>query len=521
MLAAVLPARNAARRDPVDALTGRRGQLRTPRRVSGLGLAVTGVGIAAAALGSVLAASHAVGVSPVGGGSATLVAGLIAGGAALTQLGLIICSPAIVGLAGRWGRRLPLPLRYALTDASRHRGRSAPAVAAVLTAVTGGTALALVVASFDDRDRAMYHPVWPAGTAGVPLELHVEQAAGTPPRRVVLDPGRVVAAVRGELPPFRAITIRGASECYDPEAACTTVAPVLPRANECPFWGNPRPTAADRAAAARDWRCDQTRSYQGGSLPGTPTGDGATLEALAGRAPSAARRTLAAGGVVVLDRRYVVGGHFAVDVSGGRGTRRVRLPATTLRVDKPPVIALLGARAARQIGLPTRPTHLLLSFERLPTTTEEDAARSALRAAGMEAMLTVERGYVSDYGLGLLALVAGAGLIALGAAGIATGLSQADARADHATLAAVGASPQLRRTLAAAQALAIAGLGAALGVMAGLVPGIAFVGAVDSLRLVVPWLTLLEVLVGIPLVAATFAWLFTRSRVPLERRVAA
>lgn len=84
----------------------------------------------------------------------------------------------------------------------------------------------------------------------------------------------------------------------------------------------------------------------------------------------------------------------------------------------------------------------------------------------------------------------------------------------------MGATPGLRRTLAAAQALAVAGLGTLLGVLAGLVPGLAFIGAVESLQVAVPWLTLVEVLVGIPLVAAVCAWLLTRSRLPLERRVA-
>jgi putative ABC transport system permease protein len=522
VLAAVLPARTAARRDPVEALTGRRGQVRTRRRVPAAGLAVAGLGVATAALGSGIALSRTAGVHPAVGGSATVSAALIAGGAALTQIGLIICSPAIVGLAGRWARRLPLPLRLALTDASRHRGRSAPAVAAVLTAVTGATALALVVASFDDRDRANYKPLWPTGTAGVPLESFGAPVGGRP-QRTRARPDRVVAAVRSELPPFAPLPVRAVPECADPKGACTTANLVLPRRNECPAWRTGEPNAAGRTATARDWRCESDRFYEGGGLPSTPVGDAELVRALAGRAPAAAGRMLDAGGIVVLDRRYVVDGRVGLEIFSQRTgrSRRVRLPATLLDVRSPPVLAVYGERAARRLGLRTAPTHLLLSFARLPTTEQEDAARAALRSAGIPASLAVERGYVSDYGLGLLALVVGAAVITLGAAGIATGLAQADARADHATLAAVGATPTLRRTLAAAQALAVAGLGTLLGVLAGLVPSLAFIGALDSLRLAVPWLTLVQVLVGIPLVAAACAWLFTRSRLPLERRVAA
>jgi putative ABC transport system permease protein len=163
---------------------------------------------------------------------------------------------------------------------------------------------------------------------------------------------------------------------------------------------------------------------------------------------------------------------------------------------------------------------VFLDLDRLPTQAEEDAARDALNAAGITSELTVERGYVSEFGLGLLALVLGAGVITLGAAGIATGLAQADARADHATLAAVGADPRLRRSLAALQALVIAGIGTALGVAVGFLPAVALIGAIASLQLILPWVPLLALLVGVPLLAAGAAWLCTRSRLPMDRRLA-
>lgn len=175
--------------------------------------------------------------------------------------------------------------------------------------------------------------------------------------------------------------------------------------------------------------------------------------------------------------------------------------------------------AAERLGLDVQPSTLLLDLERLPTGDEEEAARAALLDAGIDGSLSVERGYVSDYALGLVLLVAAAGVITLGATGIATGLAQADARADHATLAAVGAAPAIRRRLAGAQALSLAGLGALLGIGAGFVPAFALIGAVRSLEVTVPWVQLSLVLVGIPLLAGVSAFAFTRSRVPLQRRV--
>lgn len=66
----------------------------------------------------------------------------------------------------------------------------------------------------------------------------------------------------------------------------------------------------------------------------------------------------------------------------------------------------------------------------------------------------------------------------------------------------------------------MAGLGTVLGIASGFVPAVALIAAIDRLRLVWPWTTLAEILVGIPLLAGATAWLFTRSRVPLERRLA-
>lgn len=60
----------------------------------------------------------------------------------------------------------------------------------------------------------------------------------------------------------------------------------------------------------------------------------------------------------------------------------------------------------------------------------------------------------------------------LGASGIASGLAAAEGRADLSTLAAVGASPGLRRRLAASQAVVTGGLGTLLGTAAGLVPAV-------------------------------------------------
>lgn len=507
VLAAALPARLAARQDPLQVITGRRGVVRTPRKAPVVGVLVACVGLACSTVGSLVALSDSLGINPVGGGRSSLAAGLIAGGAVLLQLGLIACCPAIIGALGRRAGRLPLASRLAMRDAARHRGRSAPAMAAVLTAVAASTALALFITAIDDRDRRNYQPMWPERMAGASLVTYEDRGANDPPRPVTLDARRIQSVLTPHLPPMVATVVEVDSSATCTES-CRTVEPLAaagpPGGSEAPaYWG------------------------------GAPVGGASVLRATTGTSSAAAAERLASGGVVVTDRRYLDGGRVAfriVEVDEQRraiadgGTprvRTVRLPGTYLAAPgaTPPLV--YGPGAARRLGIRTVPGTLAMRFDGdLPTVDQEDAAVAALADAGINTMFSLERGYRSDYGIGLLALALGAALITLGAAGISTGLAQADARDDHATLAAIGAAPGARKRLAAAQTLSIAGLGTMLGILSGFVPAIAMVGAVESLELVVPWGRLAAGAIGVPLLAAAVAWALTRARLPLRRRIA-
>ncbi|RBM05507.1 hypothetical protein [Streptomyces sp. PT12] len=141
--------------------------------------------------------------------------------------------------------------------------------------------------------------------------------------------------------------------------------------------------------------------------------------------------------------------------------------------------------------------------------------------------------------LGLLILALGAMVITLGAAGIATGLARADSEADLATLAAVGATPRVRRTLSGLQCGLIAAMGVLLGALSGLIPAIGLRLALHrqdveewrsgwerganadprpDLFLELPWATFGQLIVVVPLIGRVMAALLTRSRVPLARR---
>ena len=99
------------------------------------------------------------------------------------------------------------------------------------------------------------------------------------------------------------------------------------------------------------------------------------------------------------------------------------------------------------------------------------------RPWGTTALLKVERGYQGGDDTTMLALAAVAAFVTLGAAAISTGLAITDGQADLETLAAVGARPRVRRTLAGSQASITAAMGAVLGSATGLVPAVAVVEA--------------------------------------------
>ncbi|HET8614692.1 MAG TPA: FtsX-like permease family protein, partial [Actinomycetales bacterium] len=95
VVAAWVPARAASRADVVAVLAGRRGQTRTRRGWPMLGVLLVAVGIGVA---------FALGTRPGGEFG-------VAGGTLVMVLGAIAAMPALIGLVGRLGAHLPLPLR--------------------------------------------------------------------------------------------------------------------------------------------------------------------------------------------------------------------------------------------------------------------------------------------------------------------------------------------------------------------------------------------------------------------------
>ncbi|MFJ9606951.1 FtsX-like permease family protein [Kitasatospora sp. NPDC101176] len=494
LLAAALPALQASRRSITAGLADR-DTVRPPnRRVTVLGLLMLAAGAALALYGAASVPRGLPVVSTYDTRTLTVLAGSVT-----AELGLLACTPVLVALVGRAARRMPLTARLALRDSARHRSRTAPAIAAVMAAVAGSVAIGVYTTSTDAENRRDYRPQAPYGAVQLSSVADGDQ----------------LARLRSETE--RELTGLGARA--DLADAIYRFCPNCSSLVQLKDTGQQRtPTGPPRLAA----------------------GDATVLRARFGVHDPAAERALAAGRVLVFAPELLAGdGKAVLELRGGGGAplkpgeipkpdlQEVTVDATL--VDAPDAArygqALVLPSALPALGLDARPTGSLW----LPATPPDRKAQQRAEAAAIRldraAQLDVERGYQPKGDAQTLALGGFAALVVLGAAGIATGLAAADSRQDQATLAAVGAPPGIRRTLAGLQCALIALLGALLGAVNGFVPAVGLLksrasgfGAKPAL-ITAPWGQLLLITLVLPVLAGLLAALLTRSRVRLGRRL--
>jgi putative ABC transport system permease protein len=531
LLAALVPAWIASRQDVVAALAGRRGITRSRRRWLVLGVGLTAAGAALAAAGAWL-----------------INATLILTGLVVAELGLVLCTPAIVGLVARLGRRLPLAPRIALRDTARNRTAAAPAISAVMAAVVGSLAVGVVFLAETRRDHDDFHDVGALGLVSV-----VEFGQGKAVNTSQPTPPRVTAVLR-ETMPVQQITQVSLLTCRNTECA---VGLRVPPATACPYSPDVLqrdPTRAEQRAARHDRRCDGASDKYGyfgvfgsdGSKGMAFAVDAEAGPAVVGVPPqdaAAVTTALRSGAVVVNDPRYLDAGRATLILTGikpdgpkgdrpdGRkgGQRTVTAPGFALPHPVAAPFAMLTPATARSLGLAVDSVMRSITVAtttRVPTTDEQDRLTAAL---GSQYVVQVQRGAPQQSNITLVVLSIVAGVITLAAAAIATGLAAADGRADLTTLAAVGASPRVRRALSLSQSGVIAGLGSLLGVAAGLGAAVSVLFALNQryaavwpaptpYPITVPWLNLTVALLVVPAIAMLGAGLLTRSRLPIERR---
>ncbi|MEV7931245.1 FtsX-like permease family protein [Kitasatospora sp. NPDC088779] len=497
LLAAALPARQAARRSVTAGLTDRDTVQAPNRWVTVLGVLLLAAGAALALYGA-SALQH--GGVPVVSTYDTRTLTVL-GGSVIAELGLLACTPALVALLGRLARRLPLGPRLALRDSARHRSRTAPAVAAVMAAVAGAVAIGVYSTSTDAENRRDYRPQAPYGAVQLLSTVDGPQLDGL---RAEVGKQLTDLGPRADL----------GEAVYQFCANCSSTVQLKGTVN---------------------WR---TAS----GPPHLASGDAAMLRTQFGIHDPAAEQALAAGKILVFDRAFLAGdGRAVLQLRGSSGAPLQpgevpkpdlqEIPADAVLVENP-----TAARFAQGLILPSALPKLLPGLTAKPTgsiwvpaTPPDRKAQQRTEAAVVRldraAQLEVERGFQSRGDALTLALSGFAGLVVLGAAGIATGLAAADSRQDQATLAAVGAPPRIRRTMAGLQCAMIALLGALLGAVNGFVPAVGLLKSRASgfgghpALITAPWGQLLLVVLVLPVLAGLLAALLTRSRIPMGRRL--
>ncbi|MEU9044223.1 MULTISPECIES: FtsX-like permease family protein [unclassified Kitasatospora] len=529
LLAAVVPAVQASRQDVVSALTGRDSLKPPSRKLAVLGLVMLGGGAALALFGAT-------------SGNRSLA---VLGGSAIAELGMVALTPYLVGLFGRLGRWLSLGPRLALRDSVRHRGRTAPAVAAVMAAVAGSVAVSVYTASFEEQYRREYVAHGPAGA--VLLGTGWLSAADTkllPQMREAVERGIPDLGPRADVQ-----SVHYKESCSD-DGGCGYISVEVPKEMRCPVTDTDRefgPGEVERILQT-DKRC-QTNNRRGSPYSPLSAGDATLLHNLYGVTDPAAGQALAAGKAVVFDARYLKDGKVALQYSepvsfseytaGGSSNKKpvrheIAVDAVLADAAMPaPGQAVISPDTAAGLGFATSMAGSVWLPGTVPSDGAQQKADGALAKISDRDVLTVERGYQSRAGLVTLGLSVFASLVALGAAGIATGLAAADSQRDLTTLAAVGAEPRIRRSLSGFQCGVIAAMGALLGVVCGIVPGVALrkvEGAARSFpgmspdeiangaTVVIPWLTIGATVVVLPLLAAGLAAVLTRSRITMLRR---
>jgi putative ABC transport system permease protein len=512
VVASLAPAWMSSRQNVLAALAGRRGITRSRRRWVVVGLVLLVVGVVVWGFGAFQAEPSIV------------LIGLV-----VDELALVLCTPALVGLIARVSGRLPPAARIALRNASRNRTAAAPAISAVMAAVIGSLVVGVVIGSTTQQEQA---------TSSMRIG-NVSVYSPEMDKGVSFDQART--ALRATMPVDRTYDVStatcGGQECL--------IYPVLPEGQACPYLGTTLghpPTSADQRAALADARCANVRyestyfgfaGVGGGGLVMTVVIDpsaAAAVSDLPEEDVPAVTEALQQGKVVVDNGTPLDNGTVTL---GARLISRQEAPPHTVTTaafalpHRPRAgINMMTPETATRLGFSAKPFVTLATTTRTPTVAEGDALQGVL---GNNFGAYVERGPSNDDST-LIVLAIVAGIITLGAAALATGLTAADGRAELSTLAAIGASPRLRRLLSLSQSGVIAGLGSVLGGVFGLGAAVAVLTALNRgyastwptptpYPIAVPWLNVLITLLVVPLVAMLGAGLLTRSRLPIEHRL--
>ena len=487
LAAAVVPAISAGRQAPMAALAGRFTVTAKAARIRIAAVVLLAGGLVCVFAGSALiaAALRSARHSPMGQQASATPSGpiaLVLLGITASIIALVWMLPSLVVKVAGLARSLPLSGRMAMRDAARHRHRTGPATAAIMMAVAGTAAVAFAASNSIAADAANYVAAGRHGDA----VLRVNQGVLG---ETTITPA-LVSALNAQLP------VRTQYELGDV---------LLPNAKTNEYGYLPILAVATP---------ESSEGMTGFSLQAV---DPAFI-ARFGEYGEKAAAALRAGKVVVPGVELEPGQKVAMHNDDDQNYLR-NLDAVSF--GGPPAVqflrdtALISRDAARELGT-IRVSEVHFELTREPS---KDELAAVARTLGTDEGLQVEKGYQSPGRLFLIGILLAATVVTLLGVAISVSLSAAEGRADLATLAAIGAPPRRRRSLAAAQAWVLGQLGCVLGVGVGALYGYTAHAAFGSPHFVVPWAEIGGIVVVVPLFAGLLAWLLTRSRLPMVSRI--
>ncbi|MDA1362042.1 hypothetical protein O1R50_20620 [Glycomyces luteolus] len=517
-----------------------------------------------------------IGLIMVGGGMVAGFAGvtiwsmpLMAGAIVMLQLGLVACTPALLALTAKLGRWMPLAPRMALREAGRNRGSAAPAIAAVLGVVAGGMAFSMTIAANNVRGESLAEHLLPQGALTLTMwndSDEYDPETGMPTGETPWEEGLAESEARlgkhlDDLEITQIVLSETDSTCgledVDPENAYCSVTMTRPAENVCSFWEAEAETEeqlqAAVAAAREDPNCNETGDGYGYGFYEVPTSADpdvvAAYSELEGDELDAAVAHLEGGGVLIsdplalTDEGTVV---FEQEIESWDPETGEENESQTTEIELPAMVVdenllgygkvFLSPGAAERLGLVESVWSQRYLVE---TSTVVDSAVSEAISADLNAEMAdgdISANFrVTDYNdptsfYMMLAVAGLCALITLGSTAVSTGLIIAEQRKDMTTLGAVGAAPGLRKRFAMWQTVMIALFGSALGTVAGVI-GYALIREALNRSMMnqypwqvlytweLPWASFAIMLVAVPVLAAIGALLFTKARLPSERRL--
>lgn len=529
---AAIPARTVARTDTLSALRGaRRPQHpRASRPIWGSILLLVGVALTIGCAFAVLAVNVA--DLPAESPLRVLPPFGIVFGPILVQLGILLSGRWLLWITSKALSRLGIAARIASRDAAANSSRTVPAFAAIAATVfiavfaIGQTSMQNASTARDWFYQApvgsLAVSVYQAGSSALD---DTDAAEGAEAGVALADAiGASDTAVIAQQPEFRSYPSSGEV----PEDATKVIA-VLPERHLLDPDVNPSFTGQDPSnpVAVVD-------------AVDVPTALGVTLT-------PAQQDAYRAGAVISTDPRYVTDGTVELGAWTGRdaydgtmpdniwkpwndGPERTeplwekRIDAISLDVPHQPVAVAIAPEAALALGIRTRPSLVIASFDAPLSLAARDGAQQQAESLSNEdwAVAPYFESGPPDDAFWMIPILTAVAVLVLGASGVALSLARFERRPDDATLSAVGGTKALRRRIGFWQGLIITGFGTLAGAVAGILPPIGFaIQSQDRLNIVdIPWLVLGLLAVALPLAIATVSWAVPPRTAELTRRTA-